>query len=112
MTTLVGIVAKKNGPSVVMASDLSGTMRSWENRGEMFVKKETTKETQKIHIDKKGELAVSVCGIADENCYDFIYSLKEGDIDFRKSIEEGFFDELVNLNLNRFIIRKLMSCLY
>jgi hypothetical protein len=103
MTTLVGIAAKRGkNPGVVMASDLASTRQSWENMGDIAVKVSTQRETQKIWVDKKGELAVSMTGINDPIYTGFLYDLLNGDINFRKSIENGFFEDLLRINLNRF----------
>jgi hypothetical protein len=102
MTTLVGIVAKKGKPSVVMASDLASTSRNWEDRGDIAIRRQTREESQKIYVDKKNELAIAMSGIRDQIYTEFLYNLLEGDIDFKEATEKGFLESLLNINLGRF----------
>ena len=101
MTTLIGIKSNKAKPGVILASDLSATSTKWEDRGDFAIRKQTTSEEQKIHINKDQDLAVSMCGVYDGDYIEFLEELIEGKIDFRKAIADGYFREFHHLNNSR-----------
>ncbi|MBM3233277.1 hypothetical protein FJZ18_03885 [Candidatus Pacearchaeota archaeon] len=102
MTTLVGIVACKGTPGVVLASDIASTRTEWEERGDVAYKRLTRTNAQKIHISRSNEFAVCMAGIADSDYCQFLYDLLEGKIPLKESLEKGHFEELFRLNYNRF----------
>jgi len=102
MTTLIGIVAGKGEPSVVLASDLQGTSERIEDRGEVVLRKKERGESQKIHVNDAGDLAVCMTGIHDGNYSAFLYDFIHGNINFKEAIEKGNSEALFKLNLDRF----------
>ena len=102
MTTLVGIVAKKLTPGVVLASDLTGTREEWTPQGDVAYRKLTKGTAQKIHVSRSRNFAVCMTGVADAHYNQFLYDLIEEHIDVRPSLEKGHFEELFQLNLRRF----------
>jgi hypothetical protein len=102
MTTLVGLVARKGDPAVVLASDLTGTRESWQQRGDITIRKQTQMELQKINVDKNRQLAASTTGPIDLPLSEFFYDLLQGNLDFYKALKRGRLDELARLNIGRF----------
>ena len=102
MTTLIGLVTKKDETGVILASDLTTTHESWETKGDVAVRKQSQTESRKIHVSDDKNLAVSMAGLRDTNYTEFLYDLIHGKIDFQKSIKRGSFKELLDLNLSRF----------
>jgi 20S proteasome alpha/beta subunit len=102
MTTLVGIVASKGTPGVVLASDLTSTCTSWEEKGDVVYKKLTRTYAQKVYIAKSNDFAVCMAGISDHDYNQFLFELLEGKIPLKPSLEKGHFEELFHLNYRRF----------
>lgn len=106
MTTLVGILALKGTPAVVLASDLTGTRTEWESEGDIAVRTQTKKEVKKIHVNESRTLAISMAGISDDRYSDFLLDLKEGKINFYEVLKKrdsnlAPFEALRDLNLGR-----------
>ncbi len=102
MTTLIGIVAGKGNPSVVLASDLQGTSEEWEERGDYAIRRQERSEHQKIHINDANDLAVCMTGTADGPYRGFLFDLLHGKHDFREAIKASKFEPLARLNYDRF----------
>lgn len=106
MTTLIGIAGyNKTEPrsqSIVLASDIATTQQNWEASGDVAHMQRTRKESQKIHINDAGDAAIAMSGVRDDAYKRFLYDFLKGKIDFRKSIEKEFFEELLRMNLDRF----------
>ena len=106
MTTLVGIRADKITPEsknkgIVLASDLSRTQDRWNVQGDQAYRQQTRSEGQKIYTDDKGELALCMSGVVDQQYIDFLSEVLRGRIDFRAAIKDSYLSELFNLNLKR-----------
>ena len=101
MTTLVGILAERNKPGVILASDLSRTTTTWQQQGDVAYKHQTRAPAQKIHINRAGDTAIAMSGVYDNLYKDFLAAMIEGQIDFHKATEAGFFEELQKMNLYR-----------
>jgi len=101
MTTLIGIKVEKGELGVILASDLSRTQTEWKPQGDVAYRQQTKSEGQKIHVDDKGEIAVCMSGVFDQPYVDFLSALLEGDINVKKAIKKGCFQELLQLNLAR-----------
>ncbi len=103
MTTLVGFVAGEGKDrGVILASDLTSTAESWERQGDVAVRRQSQRESQKIHVSQDNMFAVSMTGVRDEKYQEFLYDLLRGEISAEKAIGEGFFEDLLKLNLGRF----------
>jgi len=101
MTTLVGIVARKEKPGVVLASDISRTQTSWQAQGDVAYRQQTRSEGQKIHISDDKRLAICMSGIFDQLYVNFLSGVLSGKVDVEKAIAEGKFDDLKQLNESR-----------
>ncbi len=101
MTTLVGILAMKNTPAVVLASDLTATLTEWENRGDVTVRQQTKTEVKKIHIDNERNLALCMAGSYDPWYIEFLLNVQEGKIDFKEAMKSENFPALSDLNLKK-----------
>jgi len=101
MTTLIGIKADKGERGIILASDLSATRTEWKSQGDVAYRQQSKHESQKIYVDNNREIAIATAGVFDQYAIDFLSALIDGKIDFKKAIEKGFFNDLVNLNLGR-----------
>ena len=101
MTTLLGLKTEKGGESVVLASDLNRTSSSYVGSEDVLYRRQTKEDGQKIHVDDSGQFAFCMSGIFDRFYINFLKLLRSGEIDIRKAIKEGFFEELKGLNLSR-----------
>ena len=101
MTTLVGIVAGKGKKGVILGSDLSITRVQWNPRGDIAYKQVTKAEGQKIYVDEKRQVALCMAGIWDLSYKNFRDSILSGEIDIKKVIKKGHFNELSKLNHRR-----------
>lgn len=102
MTTILGIVANKGTPGVVLASDCAATLTRWDERGDIAIRRETKQDVQKIHIDEKNDIAVAMSGAYDNTYRCLLDDLMKGKIDYRKASQSGLLDELLRANLFRF----------
>jgi len=98
MTTLIGLKAENGREGVILASDLSRTATDWIAQGDVAYRAQTKSEGQKIYVSKNRELAVCMSGVFDSLYTDFLSRLLDGQIDFRKAINEKGFPELSGLN--------------
>lgn len=101
MTTLIGIKAELDKEGVVLASDLNNTYEVWTQQGDVAYKQQTKHEAQKIYVDKARNLALGMTGVFDVAYSDFLTAIIDGQIDVRKAVTNGKFEELLYLNLNR-----------
>lgn len=101
MTTLVGIVARKGTPGIVLASDLTITKTPREN-GSAVLRKQTKKDGKKIYADDKSRFAVCTAGAYDTYYKEFLFSMIHNKIDMADVIKKGHFEQLLRLNLDRF----------
>lgn len=101
MTTLVGIVAEDSKIGVILASDVSRTQVSWVTKGDFAYRQQKTSEGQKIYVDDRREVALSMCGVYDQNYIDFLSGVLKGDIDIRRRVASGHFPEFEELNIVR-----------
>lgn len=101
MTTIVGIEAKNSNKGIILASDLSATKTDWTPRGDVAYRRQTKSDTQKIHVNRNGDVALSTAGVIDKKYFDFLEAVLRGDIDIKKVIERESFPEFSELNLNR-----------
>lgn len=100
MTTLVGIVAKKGRPGIVLASDMIGTSESWDNRGDLQVRRQTQERFDKIFVNKKRNFAVAVAGHYDLDFRHFLYKTLH-ETDFEYIVQAKEFNALKELTLER-----------
>lgn len=102
MTTILGLVANKGAPGVVLASDCAATMTRWDERGDIAIRKETKQEVQKIHIGEKNDIAVAMSGVFDNTYRTLLGDLMKGRIDYKSASQSGSLKELSSANLSRF----------
>jgi hypothetical protein len=102
MTTIVGIKAGKKGQEgIVLASDTSSTFEQYQEQGDVIFRQKYRGEAQKIIKNNAGDLAFGMSGRFDEQYGRFMFDLEDGEIDFKKALEENYFVELQHLNLWR-----------
>ncbi len=107
MTTLVGIEAQQGKPGIVLASDLTASIESWVDKGDVAVRKQEKETVQKIYVSDDKNLAVCMTGTADLAYNDFLQALLRGEFDFKKYADEverqegAMFNEARNLTLSR-----------
>jgi 20S proteasome alpha/beta subunit len=90
MTTIIGYVTD-NGNEVILATDRQSS-----------IKEQGFKQAvDKIIIGKNKRFCFAMSGLADENSYELVNMMKEGDFDMEKAIQEEDFPKLRELNLTR-----------
>ncbi len=101
MTTLVGLVTKKGKSSVILGSDRNMTTTNSKDDGEITYKEETKSDRQKIYVNNDRTAVLGVTGIEDNAYAEFMGRFIEGRFNLKKIIRDGFFPELVGLNMAR-----------
>lgn len=101
MTTLIGMQVAHGKEGIILASDVSATRTEWRPQGDVAYRHQIKTEAQKIYVDKDREFAVAMAGVFDTPFMKFLGDLLDRKIDIKKAIEEGFFNELLRLNLSR-----------
>lgn len=101
MTTLLGIIARKGNPGVVLASDIIGTGEFWDRQGDVSIRKQFQDTVTKISLDERKTLAVAMAGTYDDKFREFLYDLRHGKIEFQDAAKKGYFEQLLRLNLSR-----------
>lgn len=93
MTTLVGIVSKKDEPAVVLGADRAET---WQHEESKFMC-----PMRKILVDDDRKYAFAMTGVRDGLYEDFALDIIRGKIDLQKKLERGYLPELHKMNSQR-----------
>ncbi|MAG47538.1 hypothetical protein CL617_02955 [archaeon] len=101
MTTLIGIATDGEKKGIVLGSDSRRTHQEWKQQGDIAYKVQTQREAQKIYVDEKREVAVTMTGVVDPNYTEFLTGILNGSINVKEAIEKGYFADLNELNLRR-----------
>ena len=101
MTTLVGIKAEKGNPGIILGSDMNQTRTSWDAQGDFAQRRQTKSEVQKIYVNNNNTAAICMAGAVDSAYASFLYDFLESKFDLEKITKEGFFGDILKLNLDR-----------
>jgi len=101
MTTLVGIIAKKGKPGVVLASDVIATGEIRDRKGDVEFIRRQQQAASKIFLNRDKDLAIAMAGTYDDKFKEFLYDLREGNMDFEAAARDKRFESFLRLNLSR-----------
>lgn len=108
MTTIIGIEAKKGEEKkIVLASDITGTRENWHDKGDIAVKIKSQGTVKKLYGNN--DIAFGVAGLYDEKTVGIVQKLLSGEINFPERANNGRFDELLEVTLERCGNRELSS---
>jgi len=95
MTTLIGICSDDK-KEVVLAADRQASRMDSDGRTEY------KHPTQKLYVNKDRNSAFGIVGAYDGRTQELVKLMIEGKIDLQKVIAEGRFQELLDINFDRF----------
>lgn len=101
MTTIIGLKAGKGKKGVVLASDLTGTIESWSQQGDVAVREQIKRNTQKIYLNQDKTAAFAMTGVLDDVSKKVLNDLRyDGDM-IRNAVQNKYLECLFQANLSR-----------
>lgn len=97
MTTVIGMAHEK-AEMAILCADRQGTIGDGRNQRIPVLK---DLGGRKLQVSKDGQFAFAHSGLRDKMLEEFALKMAEGEVDFRKIIEQGYFSDLRELNLAR-----------